>query len=395
MQARKVIIVSVIVFIIITIGLMGKCSMDRKKTVEVNKEIKKDSTKMLKVKVDTFSNSTKPLTVKGFGQVSSTALINISAEVQGIISTQVNLKKGTTFSKGQTLVTIRNEDVKLGLQARKSNYLTLISSILPDLKLDFPSSFNQWQDFYNAIEVDKPLPQIPTTKDFKEKNFISSKGIITEYYTIKSDEERLKKYVISAPFNGSILNAMTDEGAVVNPGTPIISILRDGNLEIEIPVNKNEIEKVKQGALVSLYDESSITAKGKVIRKGNYINAQTQTIPVFIEISETSAPLYNGVYLNAEIAAEGFETVMEIPRKALTSNDIIFTIETDSKPIIMFGFHLFTRHKHKIKMMPVNIVSYQKNTVYVKGVPDGTVIVVEPVINGKDGAKVEIIKTSK
>lgn len=378
MQARKVIIVSVIVFIIITIGLMGKCSMEMGKAKEEKEEINKDSSKLLKVKVGTFSNSTKPLTVKGFGQVSSTALINISAEVQGIISTQVNLKKGTTFSKGQTLVTIRNEDVKLGLQARKSNYLTLISSILPDLKLDFPSSFNQWQDFYNAIEVDKPLPQIPTTKDFKEKNFISSKGIITEYYTIKSDEERLKKYVISAPFNGSILNAMTDEGAVVNPGTPIISILRDGNLEIEIPVNKNEIEKVKQGALVSLYDESSITAKGKVIRKGNYINAQTQTIPVFIEISETSAPLYNGVYLNAEIAAEGFETVMEIPRKALLNKTSVFIVENN-----------------QLKTIDLEIVSYQKNTVYVKGVPDGTVIVVEPVINGKDGAKVEIIKTSK
>jgi membrane fusion protein (multidrug efflux system) len=378
MQARKVIIVSVIVFIIITIGLMGKCSMEMGKAKEEKEEIKKDSSKLLKVKVGTFSNSTKPLTVKGFGQVSSTALINISAEVQGIISTQVNLKKGTTFSKGQTLVTIRNEDVKLGLQARKSNYLTLISSILPDLKLDFPSGFNQWQDFYNAIEVDKPLPQIPTTKDFKEKNFISSKGIITEYYTIKSDEERLKKYVISAPFNGSILNAMTDEGAVVNPGTPIISILRDGNLEIEIPVNKNEIEKVKQGALVSLYDESSITAKGKVIRKGNYINAQTQTIPVFIEISETSSPLYNGVYLNAEIAAEGFETVMEIPRKALLNKTSVFIVENNL-----------------LKTIELEIVSYQKNTVYVKGVPDGTVIVVEPVINGKDGAMVEIVKTSK
>jgi membrane fusion protein, multidrug efflux system len=389
MQARKVIIVSVIIFILITFGLIGKCSFENGRatyTISSSKTFYFGDTsindannqKLLKVKVNTFSNSTKPLTVKGFGQVSSSALINISAEVQGIIATQVNLKKGTKFSKGQTLVTIRNEDVKLALQARKSNYLTLLTNILPDLKLDFPASFNQWQAFYNAIEVDNPLPQIPTTKDFKEKNFISSRNIITEYYNIKSDEERLKKYVITAPFSGSIINAMTDEGAVVNPGTPIISILRDGNLEIEIPVNKNEIEKVKMGATVSLYDEFNITAKGKVSRIGNYINAQTQTIPVFIEISESSSPLYNGVYLNAEIAAEGFETVMEIPRKALLNKSSAFIVENS-----------------QLKTINLEIVSYQKNTVYVKGVPDGTVIVVEPVINGKDGAFVEIIKTSK
>lgn len=378
MKARQIIIVSIILFIIIIIAIFIAASIQKAKQKEQEKiEKTVEAAKILKVKVNVYKNEIKPLTINGFGQVNSSSMINISSEVQGVINSQIALKKGTSFTKDQTLITIRNEDAKLALLARKSNYITLITNILPDLKLDYPNSFNQWQEFYTALEVEKPLPSLPTPKDFKEKNFISSRNIITEYYNIKSDEERLKKYIISAPFSGTILNTMTDEGAVVNPGSPIIAILRDGNLEIEVPVNKNEIDKVKKGANVTLFDEGTLSANGKVARIGNYINAQTQTIPVFIEIAQSSAPLYNGIYLNASIEAEGFETVMEIPRKALIDKTSIFVIENNT-----------------LKLLNIDIVSFQKNTVYVKGIPDNTVIVVEPVINGKEGATVEIIKTS-
>jgi multidrug efflux pump subunit AcrA (membrane-fusion protein) len=373
MKARQVIITMVIGLLVVAIFLFAS-SGGAKPSAEQGKE---EAEKILKVKAKSYSNSTQPMTVRGFGQVTSTAMINISAEVQGVISSGIVLKKGTTFTKGQTLVVIRNEDVKLMLQARKSNYLSLITAILPDMKLDFPASFAKWQQFYAAIEIEKPLPPLPEASDFKEKNFLSSRNVFTEYYSIKSEEERLKKYVITAPFNGSIINAMTDDGAVVNPGSPIVSILRDGNLEIEIPINKMEVEQVKKGAKVHLYDENNITAIGKVVRIGNYINPQTQTIPVFIEISESSAPLYNGIYLNASIEAEGFETVMELPRKALISKHTIFIVVNET-----------------LTEQVVEIVSYQKNTVFVKGLNDQVMVVIEPVINGKEGAKVELIKTS-
>jgi membrane fusion protein, multidrug efflux system len=371
MKARQVIIVMVIGLLIVSIGLFATSGGSKSTSDGAEQE----EVKLLKVKVKKFNNSTQPLTVRGFGQVTSTAMINISAEVQGVISSGIPLKKGTSFTKGQTLVVIRNEDAKLLLQARKSNFLSMITAILPDLKLDFPGSFTKWQQFYSNIEIEKALPSLPEVSDFKEKNFLSSRNVFTEYYSIKGEEERLKKYVITAPFSGSIINAMTDDGAVVNPGSPIISILRDGNLEIEIPVNKLEIEQVKKGALVNLYDDNNITAVGKIVRIGNYINPQTQTVPVFVEISESSAPLYNGIYLNAAIDAEGFETVMELPRKALISKGKIFTVVNEL-----------------LVEQDVEIVSYQKNTVFVKGLKDGVLVVIEPVINGKDGAKVELIK---
>lgn len=326
------------------------------------------------VKASPVTNEVRPITANGFGKVVSSSMINITSEVQGEIKASVLLKKGTTFKQGQVLFTINNSDIRMALQARKSGYLTLMTNVLPDLKLDHPENFDAWLEFFNKIDVEKKMPPLPETKSFKEKNFIISKNILTEYYSIQSEEERLKKYVVTAPFSGSILNAFTDNGAIINPGSPVISVIREGNLEIEVPISNNEIDLVQVGAEVSLSDDNGSAAKGKVIRKGTYVNENTQTVPVFIEIIESDVAMYNGMYLDASIKCEGVENIVELPRKAIFNKNEVYVVENE-----------------KIKAVPLNIKMFMEETVLVKGIEDGTVIVMEPLINAKDGMKVQLL----
>ncbi len=335
-------------------------------------------TNFVKVFAAPFTNQIKPITAAGFGQVVSSSMINITSEVQGVINAGIELKKGTKFKKGQVLFNIKNQDVVLVLKARKSNYLTMLTNILPDLKLDHSENFDAWLKFYNALDVEKNLPPLPETKSFKEKNFIVSRNIYSEYYNILSDQERLKKYTIIAPFDGSVLNAMTDEGAVTGPGSPVLSVIRQGNLEIEVPIKSEEIDWVKSGAEVVLYDNNVAVAKGKVNRKGTYVNPQTQSVPVFIDIIETSVDLYNGMYLNTEIMCEGFESLIELPRKAIFNKNEVFYVENS-----------------RIIAHPVDIKLFKENTVLVKGIPDNTMIAVEPIINATDSMEVKVINVSK
>jgi len=82
-------------------------------------------------------NEVKPIVAAGFGKVISSSMINITSEVQGAINANINLKKGTKFKKGQLLLSINNQDVKMALQARKSGYLTLLKIIITDMTLDY------------------------------------------------------------------------------------------------------------------------------------------------------------------------------------------------------------------------------------------------------------------
>lgn len=322
-------------------------------------------------------NEQRPITANGFGQVTSSSMINITSEVQGQINSKILLKKGTSFKKGQILFTIENDDVKMALKARKSNYLMLLTNVLPDLKLDFSDNFDAWLAFFNKIDVDKKLPPLPETKTFKEKNFVVSKNILTEYYNIQSDEERMDKYVITAPFSGSVLNAFTDDGAITSPGSPVLSVIREGNLEIEVPISNEEIDMVKIGAEVILSDENGGAASGKVVRKGSFINANTQTVPVFIEILSSDMAIYNGMYLSAAISCNGVENVVELPRKAVFNKNEVYVVEGE-----------------KIHVQTLDIKLFLAETVLVRGLEDGTVVVMEPLINAKDGMKVKLLNAT-
>ena len=344
---------------------------NRKKTDKTH-----DSVQYKSVTASLISNDSIPSTIKGYGRVVSTSKITVSSEVQGKLIAAISLKKGVHFKKGQPLFALNSADAKLALKARKSGFLALLTSILPDIKIDFPDRFNTWNKFYKEMKVNEPISSLPNFTSLKEKNFIISRKILTEYYQIKSDEERLKKYAVSAPFDGSIIDAFSDVGAIINPGSPVLSIIRDNTMEIEVPIATEKINQLAIGSNVLLIDNKNKSFEGKVMRIGNYINQQTQTVPVFVNITSKTDGLYNGMYLDANIIGHGFDNVVEIPRKALIGMKEVYIVENDSS----------------LTPLKVNIIDYKENTVTVSGIPNNSNVVVESVVNIKEGEKVVIRK---
>ena len=79
----------------------------------------------------------------------------------------------------------------------------------------------------------------------EKKTLLYLEICFAEYLNIKSDEYKLTKFKQIAPFNGSIVEAYSDQGAIVNPGGPIIQVMRNDELEIEIPVPVKYMQKIK------------------------------------------------------------------------------------------------------------------------------------------------------
>lgn len=376
------ILLLVLMYLIYSIGYGTGVGYGEKNAEKIRDERKmsngenNDSIQFKNVTATLITNDSIPANIKGYGRVVSTSAISVSSEVQGKIVSAITLKKGVHFKKGQTLFSLNNSDAILALKARKSGFLSQITMILPDIKIDFPDNFKAWNNFYNEIRVNEPIPFIPNFKSAKEKNFIVARKVLAEYYNIKSDEERIKKYSVSAPFDGSIIDAFSDVGAIVNPGAPVLSIIRDNTMEIEVPIASEKIEQVKIGAMVTLVDHNYKSYSGKITRMGDYINQQTQTIPVFVNITSSTEGLYNGMYLDASINGSGFENVVEIPRKALISNNEVYIVTSDS---------LLTPLK-------IDVLDYKENTITVAGIPNNTHVVTESVINIIENEKVVIRK---
>jgi len=316
-------------------------------------------------------NEKSPIKVKSSGRIVPGKMIGISSEVQGVLETSITLKKGTKFKKGDLLFKLRDRDVKLMLAAKKSAYLSLIAQNLPDIATDFSTEFEKWNAFFNAINVDQPLNEFPSFNTTREKNFIISRNILAEYLSIKSDEFRLSKYFQFAPFSGSIVESFTDEGAIVNPGTPVIQIMRNDELEIEIPVPLKFMDNIKVGSTVEL-KENERSFDGVIIRKGDFINAKTQNVPVYVRPYNTKS-LYYGMYVEANIEFNSNQKVVRIPRKALFENEKLFTINELDSTLVSIS---------------LDIRSSDDKFVYVENLNDSILYVTQPLINKKEKNKV-------
>ena len=369
MEFRKVIIVGLLLMIILVIAY----TVSKGKKNETAEE--KTKSELLKyVKVQEVKNETLDFSIHAHGRVVSSSNINVLAEVSGRLEKgSVQLKSGERFQKGQVLFRIRNVEASLNLQARKSAFLTLIATALPDLKIDFPDVFPEWEAFFGSIDVKEPIPDLPEIKTLKGKTYLASKNILKEYYSIKADEETLSKYTVTAPFSGSFVSVFTEVGTVVNPGAQIANIIQDLQLEVEVPVDVRDILLVREGAEARFTMSGTDREwRGRVVRIGRNVNKTTQSVNVYVAVNPNKdALLYDGMYVETEIMGGRMENVMRLTRNALFEEDQVYVVADSALEV----------RKVELKQIgnEYNLIS---------GLEDGAEVVVEPITMIGDGVKV-------
>ncbi len=317
--------------------------------------------------------------IEAYGRVGSSQPIDLLAEVGGrLIIGDVPLKEGQNFKKGQLLVKVNDVEPRLNLQARKSSFLNLIASILPDLKVDYTSSFPAWQAYFANIKTDAPLPELPEIADIKEKTFLATKNILSEYYSIRGIEENLRKHYMIAPYNGSISVVNIEPGTYVNPGSNIGRILRTDAFEIKVPVEARDIKFVELGKRVKVIkgeDESS-SLTGKIIRMTDYIDPTTQTFHVYVAVENNqNQALYDGLYLKVIIPGKMVDNAIEVPRGVVRNKGEVFVYNDGV-----------------LASRAVSILKNNQNSYLITGLKEGDSLVTEAPLNAFEKMKVEIIK---
>ena len=331
------------------------------------------------VKVDPVSYREMDTEVVAYGRITSSQTLNVIAEVGGrLLSGSVPLKPGMNFRKGQILCRIYGEEARLTLQSRKSEFLNLIASSLPDLKIDYAEDFPTWQSYFESIEMDQPLKPLPEISSSKLKTFLATKNILRDYYNIKSLEENLRKYTIYAPYDGSISSINFEVGTIVSPGTNIASIIRTDELELEIPVEIEDVKWIEENAAVEVMSEDGSQAWiGQVARVADYVDPNTQSINVYVKVNAgPDSGLYDGMYLKTVIPGSRLESAMEIPRRVLQNDDEVFVVD---------GGVLKTRRVkiEKISRDQVLISPLESN-----GLNEGDSLVIEAPANAIENMKV-------
>lgn len=281
------------------------------------------------VDTDVVKLATIPAQIIAYGRVTSVQPVELYSEVSGVLmSGKVPFQPAQSFRKGDLLLKIDDRQAVLSLNSAKSDLLTALATLLPEVKVDFPEQFPIWYDYFNACDFDTPLSNLPEVDNQKLKLYLSRLNVYKLFYSVRDLEIRLSKHYFYAPFDGSISSTALRLGSTARVGSLLGKILNLEELEVEIPVPVEDIQWIDEASAVTL-KSSEIDGEwtGRIARIGNTIDSRTQSIQVFIQIdSDQDFPNIVGVFFKAIIPGKQIQNAHLLPHRALYNEEYVYLI---------------------------------------------------------------------
>ncbi|MEL7147137.1 MAG: HlyD family efflux transporter periplasmic adaptor subunit [Bacteroidota bacterium] len=296
------------------------------------------------------------------GVVRPLKTLDVVSQVQGIaLNTQPSFKEGIRFKKGQLLVKIDDAEFRSNLIAQKSQYLSSIIRIMSDLKIDYPADFPTWESYLDKIDIERPLPKLPSASSKKLGYFLSARNIVNAYHSIVSQEKQLGKYRIYAPFDGVVTKDNFNRGSLIRPGVSLGSFNYNASYEVVAMISikdASSLEKIKNVTFRS--EDTGQEWLCTLDRLSEKVDTNTQSVKVFFTI--TGQGLKEGMYLEAEIELEAYTDAVRIPSKLVSRSNQVFILK-DSL----------------IQLKGVEPLSYSNSSVIVSGLQNGDLLINEKI----------------
>ena len=365
---RKIILSILGVLVIVAAIFIAKAIADSKTTPRVRPE------KAVKtVFIDTVKNESVPIRVEANGTLVARQRLELFAEVQGVFLPSNKLfRPGQQYRSGEAIIRIDAAEYAASVQSAKSNLYNQITSVMPDLRLDYPDIYPKWAAYLQSYDLDKSTPELPSLDSEQEKFFITGRGILTSYYNVKNLEQRLSKFSIRAPYSGVLTEALVTEGTLVRAGQKLGEFINTDRYELEVALSKKYSDLLEVGRKVELNNfEQSQTYTGTVSRINSKVDQASQTVKAYIDVSHPD--LKEGMYLEANLFAREEPNALEIDRSLLLENDKIFVVR-DSV----------------LDLIDVTPVFYTDKNVVVKDVPENMTILSKPVVGAYAGMLVKV-----
>ncbi len=359
MKRSTTIIISVGVLAVGTFAMIGLLSMKSappRKAPEVSAK---------SVEAEVVHLSTVPASIVAYGRVTSAQPVELYSEVEGtILEGDIPFKPAQSFKRGDLLLRVDDRQAILDLNSTKSDLLTALATVLPEIKLDFPDEFPVWQEYFDSCGFGRKLTDLPETDNPKIKLFLSRFNVYKLYFAVQDLEIRLEKHYFYAPFDGSIVTASLRAGSTARAGTHLGQIINLEELEVSVPVQIGDVDWIRRGTRVT-FTSAELTGawSGEVKRIGSDIDSRTQTVKVFMDVDNVGQiALLNGVFLEAHIPGQSVETGIAVPRRALYEDNFVY--------LIVNG---------KLEYREVSIARFETETVIVDGgIAEGDTLVMEP-----------------
>jgi RND family efflux transporter MFP subunit len=141
---------------------------------------------------------------------------------------------------------------------------------------------------------------------------------------LRAAQARLSYTKIAAPISGFVGKRFFDEGAMVSPSTPMVSLAAISLVKTVISVVERDYAKIRVGlqALLSVDAYPEKVFEGQVSRIAPVLNPDTRTAETEIEIPNPQLLLKPGMFTRVRIHFGTHRGVTLIPTRALVKRDM-------------------------------------------------------------------------
>lgn len=366
----SVIIGFVIIVAGITLGVFLIKNPKQKDAASGNKE-----SDITVVKTKTVALTEITPTYETTGEVMARNRVEIYADATGtLLANDKPFKKGVTVQKSDTLIHLDKREKELLIESGKADFYSLLVSLLPNIKSDYPESFDQWKNYVDNFSNTASIAPLPDPKSEQEKYFLAAKKVRNRYLSIKSSEANLEKYTILAPFDGVITKGELNPGTLVRAGQMLGELMELGKYEIQADIPLAEFDNIYIGAPITITSDAfRQQIEANITRIGKIVDQNTQTIQFYANINNRNV-LKNGMFVTATVQLPPVENAFLINRKYLTENGKLIQVKNS-----------------ELHLTSCRIEGYKGNQAIVTQVPAGIEVVNQLLPGAYEAMQVKIL----
>jgi len=275
------------------------------------------------IELGTFAmkNLSEVVNANGYTKLPPQNQADVSVHITGIVKS-INVIEGQSVKKGQVLATIESPEFAKLQEA----YLTSKSN-LEFLTLEYERQKTLSEENVNSKKVFQK-----TKAEFEmEKARLSSLRQQLAVLNLSGSNSPSSVMPILAPISGYITEINIKIGSNAEVGKPLLSIVDNSQLHVDLLVYEKDLQKVKPGQNIHfvLTNQDNTEISGKVFNVGKAFENETKSVAVHADIANKSQTLIPGMYVNALIDV-GAKDVQALPVEAVIKaegREFIFILE--------------------------------------------------------------------
>ena len=341
-----------------------------------------ESSELIPVAVSTIKLGTVKQSLRYSGDIHAEYEVKVFSKIPDRIE-QLYADEGDAVKKGQTIAKIIATTIEQGVKQAEAA-LVAARAQEANLRVEFERAQRLFKESamskqqYDAIQTQFEAAQ--AQREQAEAGLASAKS-------------QLNDATLVAPINGIIGKRYYENGDMVSPGSPVVSIVQMDRVKVTFDATEEDLGRLSAGQeariQVRSYTEKSFT--GMVNKISPVLDPQTRMAEIEVLIDNHDKLLKPGMYAEVEVTTGTLENVMVVPRFASIESTTMERIDGEDQ--VIKNFYVFTISHGQAKQKKLDVRYINHKTIAVNdGIAVGDTMVITGQNNLRDGMGVSIIK---